>query len=210
MASVVVVDYGMGNLDSVRRALEECGARVLVSGDPGDLATAERVVLPGVGAFPDAMRNLTTRGLGEALTKQVIDEGVPILGICLGMQLTARLGHEIEPTPGLGWIDAEVVRMRPAEEAERERVPHIGWNEVVPVRDDPLFDGIPSGADFYFVHSFHVACADSDDVIATTPYCGGFVAAFARGNVAGVQFHPEKSQHHGLVLLRNFLSWCVG
>lgn len=207
MARVVVVDYGMGNLDSVRRALEECGARVLVSGDPGDLATAERIVLPGVGAFPDAMRNLTTRGLGEALTKQVVDEGVPILGICLGMQLTARLGHEIEPTPGLGWIDAEVVRMRPAEGAERERVPHIGWNEVVPVSDDPLFDGIPSGADFYFVHSFHLVCADLDDVIATSPYCGGFIASFARGNVAGVQFHPEKSQRYGLALLRNFLSW---
>lgn len=208
MAGVVVVDYGMGNLDSVRRALEECGARVRISDDPGDLAAADRIVLPGVGAFPDAMRNLAARGLDEALTKQVVDEGVPILGICLGMQLAARLGHEVEPTQGLGWIAAEVVRMRPpAEGAQRERVPHIGWNEVVPVRDDPLFAGVPSGADFYFVHSYRVACLDPGDVLATTPYCGGFVSAFARGNVVGVQFHPEKSQHHGLALLRNFLSW---
>jgi glutamine amidotransferase len=200
---VAIIDYGMCNLDSVRRALEEVGARPFVTDDPADFDGADRFVLPGVGAFPDAMANLRARGLDDALRKHVVDDRAPFLGVCLGMQLIAAIGHEVAPTDGLGWIDASVVRF--VATPEDPRVPHVGWNEVFPVCDSPLFEGIPAGADFYFVHSFHVACADEADVLATTPYCGGFVAAVAHGNVHAVQFHPEKSQRHGLQLLRNWL-----
>jgi glutamine amidotransferase len=202
---VAIVDYGMCNLDSVRRAFEELGAHAFVTDDPVGLERADRIVLPGVGAFPDAMHNLRARGLDDALTKQVLDGGAPFLGICLGMQLLAANGHEGETTDGLGWLDAEVVRFAP-DAADREmRVPHIGWNDVEAVDDSPLFAGIPPLADFYFVHSFHMRCDDPSDVLATTPYCGGFVSAIARGNVFATQFHPEKSQHYGLRVLRNFL-----
>ena len=200
---VAIIDYGMCNLDSVRRALEEVGARPFVTDDPADFGGADRFVLPGVGAFPDAMANLRARGLDDALRKHVIDDGAPFLGVCLGMQLIAAVGTEVAATDGLGWIDASVVRFTTT--AEDRRVPHVGWNEVSPLFESPLFDGIPAGADFYFVHSFHVACADPGDVLATTPYCGGFVSAVARDNVCAVQFHPEKSQRHGLQLLRNWV-----
>jgi glutamine amidotransferase len=208
---VAIVDYGMCNLDSVRRAFEEIGARAFVTDDAVGLERADRIVLPGVGAFPDAMANLRARGLDDALAKQVLEGGAPFLGVCLGMQLLAGIGHEGQTIDGLGWLDAEVTRLRPAPDGDRvERVPHIGWNEVdVAATADreaaALFAGIPARADFYFVHSFHVACRDARDVLATTPYCGGFVSAIARGNVFATQFHPEKSQQHGLRLLRNFL-----
>jgi len=201
---VAIIDYGMCNLDSVRRAFEEVGARPYVTDDPGDLDAADRIVLPGVGAFPDAMQLLRARGLDEALAKQVWDEGAPFLGVCLGMQLMAAVGQEGEPTDGLGWIDARCERFVPTE-ADR-RVPHVGWNDVTPQVDSPLFAGIPPGTDFYFVHSFHVACADGASVLATTPYCGGFTSAVQRGHAFGVQFHPEKSQRFGLRLLENFLA----
>jgi len=201
---VAIVDYGLCNLDSVRRAFETLGATVVVTHEPADLAHADRIVLPGVGAFPDAMRNLRAHGLDEALAVHVLEEGAPFLGVCLGMQLLATLGHEVEDTKGLGWVEADVTRLTPA--GDDRRVPHVGWNEVRPVLDSPLFGGIPPGADFYFVHSFHVACSDGADVLATTPYCGGFVSAVQRGHVFGVQFHPEKSQHWGVRLLKNFLT----
>jgi imidazole glycerol-phosphate synthase subunit HisH len=201
---VAIVDYGMCNLDSVRRAFEELGANAFVTDDPVGLERADRIVLPGVGAFPDAMRNLRARGLDDALAKQVVDGGAPFLGVCLGMQLLATVGHEVEKTEGLRWFDADVVRLTPS--TPDERVPHIGWNEVdVTADDSPLFAGIPPRADFYFVHSFHVVSRLSADVLATTPYCGGFTAAIARDNVFATQFHPEKSQAHGVRLLRNFL-----
>jgi len=201
---VAIVDYGMCNLDSVRRAFEEVGARPFVTDDPGDLSAADRIVLPGVGAFPEAMQHLRRRGLDDALTKQVLDEGAPFLGVCLGMQLMAEIGHEVEPTKGLGWIEACCVRLE-ATEADR-RIPHVGWNEVTPWVDSTLFKGIPPATDFYFVHSFHVACASTDQVLATTPYCDGFVSAVQREQAFGVQFHPEKSQQWGLRLLENFLA----
>jgi glutamine amidotransferase len=200
---VAIVDYGLCNLDSVRRAFETLGAAPFVTDSPGELEAADRIVLPGVGAFPDAMRGLRARGLDDALGALVLDEGVPFLGVCLGMQLLAAVGHEVEECKGLGWVEAEVVRLRGG---PGERVPHVGWNEVRAARGSALFAGIPEGADFYFVHSYVVRCADGADVAATTPYCGGFTSAVQRGNVFGVQFHPEKSQGWGLRLLRNFLS----
>ena len=205
MKNVAIVDYGMGNLHSVQRALEECGAYAAVTDDRHVLERAAAIVLPGVGAFGAGMRNLRARGLDEVLSTQVLEKGVPALGLCLGMQLMASSGTEGGRTSGLGWIDATVERLEPAEMLER--VPHVGWNEVYPSRDTPLFHGVEPGRDFYFVHSYHVVCSVSTAVAAMTPYCGGFASAVTRGeHVFGLQFHPEKSQKTGLRILANFLS----
>ena len=198
---VAVVDYGMGNLDSVSRALEECGGRPLVTSDQRDLTAAAAVVLPGVGSFAKGMQNIRDRGLDEILIDDVVYNGVPLLGLCLGMQLLASEGSEGDDTRGLGLIPGRVERM----DAQGLRVPHVGWNEVQQTRDHPLFRSISSGADFYFVHSYVLRCDDPGDVIATVPYGGDIVAGVARCSVAGVQFHPEKSQRSGFQLLRNFL-----
>lgn len=203
MQRVAIIDHGLCNVDSVWRAVEEHGAKADVTCAPADLELADKMILPGVGAFPDAMRVLEESGLAAAIVEQALAEQIPLLGICLGMQLLARSSTEVTPTAGLGLIDAEVVRLEPA---QGERIPHVGWNEVEPTRSSPLFTGIPTAADFYFVHSFHVRCLDEADVLATTPYCGGFTSVVERANVFGTQFHPEKSQRHGLALLANFLA----
>lgn len=202
MERVAVLDYGLCNVDSVVRALDHCGASPFLAHDATDLKAADRIVLPGVGAFDAAMERLEVTGLLDSLTETVLHEGVPFLGICLGMQLLARSSEE-GTRAGLGWIDADVVRIVPNAE---ERVPHIGWNEVDGGSASPLFADIPDRTDFYFVHSFHVQCSDLSDVLATTPFAGGVTAAVARPPIYGVQFHPEKSQQHGLQLLRNFLA----
>lgn len=203
MNRVVIVDYGLCNLDSIARAVEECGGRPCVTDDPRDLADADSIILPGVGSYGDAMANLREKRLDEAMAEQVKGNGVPFLGICLGMQLMARQGNEGRGASGLGWIDGEVRKLEPA--APGERVPHVGWNEVEPVADAPLFAGIAPGIDFYFVHSYHLDDVEADDVQGRTPYCDGFVSAIARDNLFGVQFHPEKSQKAGFRLLANFL-----
>lgn len=200
---VLVVDYGMGNLRSVARALEEVGASPDVSDDPRSVRSADRVVLPGVGAFADGMRQLVGRGWIPALEDAVLGQKVPLLGICLGMQLLADQGSEGEPCRGMGFVPGEVRRLAPS--AGGERIPHMGWNEVCVERANPLFHGIADGSDFYFVHSYHLGPADPSAVIATTPYCGRFVSAIGVGAVFGVQFHPEKSSRPGFRLLRNFL-----
>jgi glutamine amidotransferase len=204
MKRVAVVDYGMGNLDSVARAIEECGGRPSVTDRAEDIENATHIVLPGVGAFGDGIRNVRERGLDGILREQAVVGGIPFLGICLGMQLLATRGYEGGMTQGLGWIDGEVRRLEPA--GEDHRIPHIGWNEVALTRPAPLFTGIDAGHDFYFVHSYHLVCHDKEDVVAVTPYCGGFVSAIARGRIFGVQFHPEKSQRLGFQVLRNFLA----
>jgi glutamine amidotransferase len=207
--NAVIVDYGMGNLGSVRRALEECGASPLVSADPADVAAASCVVVPGVGAFADGMEHLESRGLAGAVRKAA-GEGTPVLGICLGMQLLADRGFEGGETRGLGLIAGEVRRLVP--DAPGTRIPHVGWNEVSPRGEaaEGLFGGIPDRSDFYFVHSYAFRPARERDVAAVTPYCGSFVSAVASGNVFGVQFHPEKSSKRGFALLRNFLRLAQG
>ncbi len=204
MSAVAVVDYGMCNLDSVARAVEECGGHPLVTRDPAALERSTHIILPGVGAFPDGMRNLRNSGLDVALTRQVRECRIPLLGICLGMQLLATRGWEGGETAGLNLIPGEVHRLSPT--TNQTRIPHIGWNEVAFERDCRLFDGIPSRRDFYFVHSYHFVCDDPSAVVARTPYCGTFVSAVRRDGVYGVQFHPEKSQRLGFRVLRNFLS----
>jgi glutamine amidotransferase len=199
---IAIVDTGMCNIDSMWRAVEECGAKGDVTTNPSDLDLADKIVLPGVGAFPDAMEALTTSGFADAIRENVLVHEVPVLGVCLGMQLLATRSDEVRPTLGLGLVEAEVVRLEPV---AGERVPHVGWNEVHPRVTSTLLAGIPAATDFYFVHSFHMQVVDDADVLATTPYCGAFTSIVQRGHIMGTQFHPEKSQAHGLRLLRNFV-----
>jgi glutamine amidotransferase len=201
--SVLVIDYGMSNLGSIKRSLEECDADVLVSCDPKDIDIAASIVLPGVGSFADGMANLNDHGWSAAIRHAVIECSIPILGICLGMQLLADIGYEGGKVAGLGLIRGEVERLIP--DSQGVRIPHVGWNEIHRTRSTPLFEGIADGSDFYFVHSYHFIPKQKENVIAETPYCGGFVSAVSNGNIYGVQFHPEKSQRIGFKLLDNFL-----
>ncbi len=201
---IAIVDYGMGNLLSVRNALEMLGAEAEVCGRPERLRAAERVILPGVGAFGDCMRNLRDRGFVEAL-EEARQAGKPVFGICLGMQAMARRSFEGGEHQGLGWFDADVARLSPADPALR--VPQIGWNDVSFRDGSSFFRGIRPGTDFYFVHSFAMNCDRDEDVEARCDYGGPVTAAVRKGNVFATQFHPEKSQDHGLRILRNFLEW---
>ena len=209
---VAVVDYGSGNLRSAAKALEraarEAGGdnRIIVTGEPAQLRSADRVVLPGVGAFADCRRGLAAiDGMEEALDHVVRQKERPFLGICVGMQLMATRGREFETIDGLGWIDGEVVPIAPADTSLK--IPHMGWNELAIAQAHPLFAGLGAGAHAYFVHSFAVLPARPGDVLATVDYGGKLVAAIGRGNLAGVQFHPEKSQANGLAIIANFLRW---
>jgi len=200
----VVIDYGSGNLRSAAKALAAAGADVAVTADPADVAAAERIVLPGVGAFADCRAGLDSLpGMVEALEQAVRRQGRPFLGICVGMQLMAEAGLEHGRHAGLGWIPGEVVPLAP----RPVKIPHMGWNALRPARAHPLLDGIAEEADVYFVHSYHLRLAAPQDLLAETDYAGPVVAAVARDNMAGLQFHPEKSQATGLRLLANFLAW---
>lgn len=207
MQSVALIDYGSGNLRSaekaLRKAAEGTDARVVVTADPDRVAAADRLVLPGVGAFAACMGALAARdGLVEAMTAAVT-RGAPFLGVCVGMQLLATRGLEFGATPGLGWIPGEVSRLRPADPSAK--VPHMGWNSLVDLRDCALLAGLGEGAHMYFTHSFAFTTDDPSHVMARTDHGGRFAAVVARDNVMGVQFHPEKSQAAGLKLLQNFL-----
>lgn len=199
----VIIDYGMGNLLSVQRAFEKCGSDAVIIDNPLMLREAEHIVLPGVGAFPDAMRNLTEGGWIEELSRAVQKKEVPILGICLGMQLLADKGWEIRECDGLGFVPGEIILLE--QTLEKERIPHVGWNEIEKKNDAPLLDGIRDGANYYFVHSYHFHVKDETHIAAVTPYCGGFASAVSNGNIVGTQFHPEKSQKAGFQLIKNFL-----
>lgn len=199
---VAVVHTGRGNLLSVCKALDHLGADIIVSEHPDQLAAADRVVLPGVGSFRDSMDHLRAAGFPEALA-EVRDAGRPVLGVCLGMQLLARGSTEGGNTVGLGWIPADVRRLEPA----GLRVPHVGWNDVHARADSPLFANLRDDADFYFVHSYQVVCDDDVTLDAWCEYGGRMAAAVRHETVAAVQFHPEKSQDHGLAVLDAFLHW---
>jgi imidazole glycerol-phosphate synthase subunit HisH len=207
----VVVDYGLCNIDSMSRALAECGAKqVIRSRDPSVLAKADRIVLPGVGNFTAAMRNLGEFGLIDVIREASAIHNTPFLGACLGMQLMATRGTEgangNAPTPGLALVEGDVVRLNPS--SAEERVPHIGWNEVAARSGSVLLEGTASQCDFYFVHSFHLRLAHASDESGRTFYCGGFTAAIEATDrpIFGTQFHPEKSQKNGFRVLRNFLA----
>jgi glutamine amidotransferase len=202
--SIAVVDYGMGNRRSVQKALEHVGAAASITRDPDELANADGLVVPGVGAFPLAMRNLGELGLTGLIRERATD-GVPVLGICLGMQLLFERSYELEPTAGLGLLGGEV---RPLETTGL-RIPHIGWNEVRFERESPLTAGLPQrGCPFYHVHSFAAHPRDLADLVGSCEYGERFATIVARGSVLGVQFHPEKSSAHGLTMLENFVGLC--
>ncbi len=210
--TIAVIDYGSGNLRSAAKALErsarEIGidAEVVVTSDAATVRAADRIVLPGVGAFADCRRGLAAvPGVEDALIEAVIQRGRPFLGICVGMQLMAECGKEFETTDGLGWIHGEVVAIAPNDRSLK--VPHMGWNELQLHRSHPVLDGIASGAHAYFVHSYGFARCDRRELLATVDYGGEIVAVIGRDNLIGTQFHPEKSQATGLRLIANFLRW---
>ena len=211
--TVAIIDYGSGNLRSAAKAFEyaaaEAGlkARINVTAEAKDLEAASHIVLPGVGAFADCLRGLiAVPGMTEALQRQVIAGGKPFLGICVGMQLLAETGLEHGVHQGLGWIAGEVRPLTPADPSLK--IPHMGWNDLAfePGRH-PLLGGIAPGGDVYFVHSYYLAPAHKEDVLAEVDYGGPIAAVVGRGNIAGTQFHPEKSQAVGLKLIGNFLAW---
>lgn len=212
MKTLALIDYGSGNLRSAQKALARASADgatghdIVLTAEPDIVARADRIVLPGVGAFADCMAGLNAiPGMHEALNTAVIKRGIPFLGICVGMQLLATTGREFETVTGLDWIAGDVVALTPDDAALK--IPHMGWNEIVPLRAHALTKDLPENAHAYFVHSFCLAARNRNDVIATCDYGGPFAAIVGRDNIAGTQFHPEKSQAVGLALLQNFLNW---
>jgi imidazole glycerol-phosphate synthase subunit HisH len=207
-----VIDYGSGNLRSAAKAFERAAGElsgaesVAVTSRPDEIAAADRIVLPGQGAFADCRRGLAAvPGLEDAVAEAVTARGRPFFGICVGMQLMADRGLEFERVDGLGWIGGEVVAIEPAEPSYK--IPHMGWNELELGRPHPVFDGVARGTHTYFVHSYHFAVADPADLLATADYAQALTAAVGRDNMIGTQFHPEKSQAAGLRLISNFLKW---
>ena len=204
MSKIVIIDYGRGNTDSVLRAIEKCGGQPILSNSASDIESASHIILPGVGAFQKGMEQIEALGIRSKLEEQVLKYKIPFLGICLGMQLLADKGFENGENSGLGWIKGCVKKFEKTK--KDERIPHIGWNEVDFGQESPLFEGIVSGKDFYFIHSYHFICKNSSNIIATTPYCKEFVSAVRKQNIFGVQFHPEKSQGNGFNVLKNFIA----
>jgi glutamine amidotransferase len=211
--TVAIIDYGSGNLHSAAKAFEraarETGDTILVTSDASAVAEAERIVLPGVGAFADCRRGLdAVPGMVDALRDAVIARGKPFLGICVGCQLMAERGLEKVTSEGLCWISGDAVEIEPSN--PKLKIPHMGWNTINVVNEHPLLAGIPTGEtglDAYFVHSFHVAPRNENELVAVSDYGGPVTAIVARDNYAGTQFHPEKSQELGLALIGNFLKW---
>jgi glutamine amidotransferase len=213
--TTVIVDYGSGNLHSAAKAFERAARdhgsneAIVVSSDPKNVACADRIVLPGVGAFADCRRGLdAVPGMIDALEDNVRGKGKPFFGICVGMQLLAERGREYEVTQGLGWIPGEVNRIAPSDPALK--IPHMGWNTLDTKKNHPLLDGIatgPQGLHAYFVHSYQLNPSRPDDLVAQADYGGAITAIVGHDNIVGTQFHPEKSQRLGLALIANFLKW---
>lgn len=200
---IIIVDYGMGNLSSIANMLKKAGTTAKISAEPQVIGGAEKLILPGVGAFESGMQNLAERGLIEPLNRAVCERRVPVLGLCLGMQLMTR-GSEEGMAPGLSWIDALTVRFRVPADEPHLKVPHMGWNTVDWTRPSHLASEMAAEARFYFVHSYHLVCADEADIAGRTMYGYQFASAIERGNILGVQFHPEKSHRFGMQLLKQF------
>ena len=202
---IAIVDYGMGNKHSVLNALRYLGVEAEVTADPEKIRLADRVILPGVGAFGAAMENLNRGGLREAMNEAVLTRGRPFLGICLGMQLVAGRGTEKGLFEGLGWVPGEVRLLAPS--SPDIKLPHVGWNDIAIEGNPPLFQGLKKERAFYFVHSYAFCSENPAHVAAYCDYGGSFVAAVSRDNIFATQFHPEKSQKNGLTVLENFAEW---
>jgi glutamine amidotransferase len=200
---IVIIDYGLGNLGSVANMLKKIGAPAVVSSDRSVIEKAEKLILPGVGAFDAGMKNLEALGLIPLLNFRVLEQKTPILGVCLGMQLLCRQSEEGQ-LPGLGWLDAEVVRFKFDNITDDLKIPHMGWNTITVCQPHTLFADLEAENRFYFVHSYHANCADRRDILAQTNYGYDFTSAVVKDNIMGVQFHPEKSHKFGMRLYKNF------
>jgi len=200
---IAIVDYGLGNLRAFINVYDKLHIQVAAASNCDELKKASKLILPGVGSFDNAMQSLKTSGMMELLTEMVLDKGVPILGVCVGMQMLASSSEE-GTLPGLGWIDGKVKKFRPGASERAVPVPHMGWNDVKPSRPNGIFEGLEHAARFYFLHSYYFDCHSSDHVVATSDYNGEFACAVNSGKIFGVQFHPEKSHNCGIRLLENF------
>lgn len=200
---ITIVDYKMGNLESVKNMLKRVGHKSVITSDPVQLKLAQKIILPGVGAFDAGMANLKELGMLQVLNGKAFDEKVPIMGICLGMQLLSCSSQE-GVLPGLGWIKAKTVRFDFKDLTQKYKVPHMGWNTVSRKKESKLFDAIEDGARFYFVHSYHLVCDEPQDIMAVTDYGYEFISVVESRNIIGVQFHPEKSHRYGMQILKNF------
>lgn len=203
-ANIAIVDYGMGNLRSVQKAFQKIGTDAIITNNHETISSCDKIVLPGVGAFKDAMHNLHALGLIDVLNHNVREKKKPFLGICLGMQLIASKSYEFGETDGLGWIDAEIVRFDFSKSTIPLKIPHVGWNSAEQSNSSPLFEGVPDGADFYFVHSYYFN-GDLRYSSTITEYGNHFISSVRHGNIFATQFHPEKSQEYGLQILKNFV-----
>ncbi|HNR85546.1 MAG TPA: imidazole glycerol phosphate synthase subunit HisH [Taishania sp.] len=203
--TIAIINYGMGNLFSIEKRLKRMGVETIVASNAADLMRADKFILPGVGHFGKAMQQLQQLDLVEPLQDLVLQQKKPILGICLGMQLLANYSEEGE-TKGLGWINADVKRFQ-INDSKKYKIPHTGWNEVIPQKSSPLFENCAAPMEFYFVHSYYFNCAEEQDVLAISNHEKNFVCAVQKNNIFGVQFHPEKSHEIGNTLLRNFVNY---
>jgi glutamine amidotransferase len=202
---LVIVDYGLGNLGSIKNMLKKIGVESEITGDLDKINAATKLILPGVGAFDNGMQNLNDLKLTEVLNDRVVKNKIPILGICLGMQLMTKSSEE-GVLPGLGWVDALTLKFNFQDGEKRLTVPHMGWEIVKQEKQSKLLEGMYSDPRFYFVHSYFVKANDQADVLLTTIYGNEYVSGFEKGNILGVQFHPEKSHKYGMVLLKNFVT----
>jgi glutamine amidotransferase len=202
MNNIIIVDYGMGNLRSIQKRFEKDGKEVYVSNKPIEIEKADKLILPGVGHFANAVKNIKAMNLWDILNYKALEQKTPVLGICLGLQLMTKSSEEGNAL-GFGWFNADVKRFQ-VQDRLRYKVPHIGWNDVLVKRNNPLFFGIEGIKKYYFVHSFHPVTYNDDEVLSITDYEYPFVSSLWRDNIFGVQFHPEKSREQGDILLRNF------
>jgi len=201
---IAIIDYGMGNLGSVRKKMDRLGVESIITSEAEEIKKSEKIILPGVGHFAKAVNEIKSRGLWDLLSGQVLVEKKPILGICLGMQLMAAYSEEGN-AEGFGWFDSEVIRFK-VTDTIKYKIPHMGWNSLEQKKVSLLLNGLSTESQYYFVHSYHVKCNDPDDILATTTYETKFVSAIQKGNIFGTQFHPEKSHGTGEMLLRNFIN----
>lgn len=202
---IVIIDYGLGNLGSIKNMLKKIGYDSVITSDPELIRSASKLILPGVGAFDQGMKNLEERGLIPLLNQKVVEEKTPILGICLGMQLFTNKSEE-GTLPGLAWVDAETIKFNSTKTDKKFPIPHMGWEYVSEKGNSPLLEGMYEEPKFYFVHAYYIKCNRPEDSILTSNYIHEFDSGFQKGNILGVQFHPEKSHKYGMKLLTNFVT----
>jgi imidazole glycerol-phosphate synthase subunit HisH len=202
--NITIIDYGMGNLRSIQRRFEKIGIRAEITSDTAIIEQADKLILPGVGHFANGVMQLKKSGIWEILNNKVLIDKIPILGICLGMQLMASSGEEGN-TEGLGWFDAKVIKFR-TEDKLKYKIPHMGWNTIIQNRSSQLLENVSNDSMYYFAHSYYIECNDSVDILTRTVYEKSFTSAVQKENIYGTQFHPEKSHDNGELILRNFLS----